>query len=559
MPVELVNNKKHLVIKRDGRMEPYQEEKMRKVLHWAISKAINDDPKYSKLNEEMKNNIINNMINLVLEETEIKIYDKIKIEKLFDTVIQTVENQISRIQSIWDKVATNLLVQKFYKERWSIKRDEYPHYSEVIRKGIQYGHYDKKYWNLTDEEIEELNDYIDHSRDFKIRSFGLKSFMKKYAFPHELPQHAIMRLAIYAFHMEKDPELKMKLIKDRYDMINRLLSAASPLWISSGAPNPQIASCVLTSMEDDSWSINRTISNIGLYSKWGGGTACDISPLRCKGSIIGKTGRSSGIIPFIQMIQSTIKAYNQRGLRQGACAVYNVWWHYEIEDFLMLKDEGGSEDNRARSLQYAVKLNSLFIKRAIEDKDVYLFDPKETPELLYTYGEEFNKWYEFYENKKGIRKKKIKARDLAYLIAKIRAETGNLYIFFSDNANEQTPYEMYINSSNLCVSGDTKIKIKYKKKNKFYIDEIEIQKLSYFIKKYKKIYVLSRNTIKEKDEWKEITDFAQTSPKAKVLKIKDSETGKELICTPDHQIWTENRGYVKAKDLKSDDIIRILK
>jgi len=116
----------------------------------------------------------------------------------------------------------------------------------------------------------------------------------------------------------------------------------------------------------------------------------------------------------------------------------------------MLKDEGGTEDKRARKLQYSIKLNNLFIDRVINDEEITLFDPKVVPELIEAHGENFDKFYLEYENKPGIKKIKIKARELAYLISKVRNETGNLYCFFDDNANKQTPFNDYINSSNLC-------------------------------------------------------------------------------------------------------------
>ena len=439
MGITLVNGKKHNVIKRDGRIEPYDQEKMRAVLMW----ATNNSP---ILTEEL------------LHDINIKIHDQIRIEKLFDAVIETAANKISDLYPIWDKVARNLYLQKIYKETWKIKRDEYPDYLEVVKKGLQYKIYDRIVIDtFTEEELQELGDYIKPERDFQFDYLGLRIFMDKYSLRYtqhknlELPQHGFMRLAIFAFWRESK-DIRLQLIKKRYDDLSLFLySEATPKWLNSLTPNAQMSSCVLTAMGDDSWSINHTVSNIGIYSKYGGGIACDVSPLRAKGSKIGARGTSSGPVPFIQMIEAAIRAYNQQGVRQGAACVYFNWWHMDVEDMLMLKDEGGTVENRARLLKYAIKLNKRFLRAIVNDEDIYLFDPKETPELIEATGEEFDKWYEHYSNKTGIKKKKIKATDLAYLLAKMRLETGNIYIFFNENVNAQTPFKEYINSSNLCT------------------------------------------------------------------------------------------------------------
>jgi len=461
MGITLVKNRKHIVIKRDGREEEYNEEKMRKVLEWAIEKALREG--FYKWDEKfITKEIINKLVDEVLQDTQIKIYDRIHISKLFDTVIETCENKISELQLIWDDVTKNLLVQKYYKEVWGIKRDEYPDYLEVVNKGVKYGIdiYKKIKENFTEEELKELGNYIKPERDFYMTSLGIKSFMSRYALKYtknkwlELPQHTFMRLAIKSF-MYESKELRINLIKERYDSLaESIITEATPRYNAEDME----ASCVLIAMGDDTNSILRTVSSVALYSKFGGGTAVDVSPIRAIGSKIGKNGESDGVIPYIRMVETAILGFKQSGnKRRGACAVYFNWWHYEIEDLLMLKNEGGSEFKRARSLQYGIKLNRLFIDRVIKNEEITLFDPKETPELLENYGEEFEKWYKYYENKSGIRKKKIKARDLAYEIVRERLETGNIYVFFDDNVNEKSPFNEYIGQSNLCVSYETKL------------------------------------------------------------------------------------------------------
>jgi len=200
-------------------------------------------------------------------------------------------------------------------------------------------------------------------------------------------------------------------------------------------------------------------------------------------------------------------------------------------------------------LKFEEQIDGIFINNEVleTDKEVTLFDPKETPELLTTYGDEFKKYYEMYENKTGIRKKKIKAEELFYLISKVRLETGNLYILFSDNVNSNKPFKEPITQSNLCLKGDTKVQIKNQTKDG--IKEIKDVKVGDFVKSY--------NTKTKKIEYKKVTASAMTNPKTKVMKITDEKTGKYIICTPDHKVWTENRGYVEAKNLKETDILNI--
>jgi len=434
--IELVEGKQHQVIKRNGDVENYNENKMLKVLLWAT-----DDNKI--LAEEL------------LESIKIKVHDKISISKLYDEVIETAANKISDMFPIWDEVAKRLYLQKIYKETWQIKRDFYPYYGDVLKKGVQYGVYDKEIIDsFSKEDIIELNNFIEPERDFDLDYLGVRVFMDKYSMFYtqtknlELPQHGFMRLAMFAFWKDKN---RIKLIKQRYDDLSkRNYSEATPKWLNSLGYNPQMASCVVSKMPDNSWGINKIDSNLGLFSKYGGGLSVDVSSLRCSGSKIRKTGESHGPVPFIRKIESTVSAYNQLGKRNGACAVYFAWWHYDAPDLIELKEEGGTEDRRARKLQYGVKWNKLFTDRILADEDITLFDPKETPELLETYGEEFNKWYRYYEEKPKVKKKKISAVDFAFQIAKQRIETGNIYIFFEENVQEQNNFNIKINSSNLC-------------------------------------------------------------------------------------------------------------
>ena len=433
--IETAEGKSHFVIKRDGRLEPYNPSKLYQVLLW----ACND----SEI-----------LANSILESMDLKIYNKIHISTLLDEVIDTAMNLTSRLTPQYAEVAQRLYLQKMYKELYSMRRGEYPSYNLVLENLINNGNIINIFKILSEEEIAKLNKAIKPERDFRLPFAGLLTYFSKSSLkidnkPVELPQHGFMRLAIQAFLYE-DPLERTDLIIKRYnDLSFGEYTEATPKWLNSLTKNPQMASCCLHQMDDSIESINETIANIGQYSKYGGGNAVDISSLRSRNSTIGTNGKSSGPIPFIKHIESSINAYNQLGARPGACVVTFPWWHFNVMEMLELKDEGGVESARARNLQYSIKINRLFLERIQSGEDITLFDPKEAKELLTLHGESFNKAYIEFEQK-GLGKK-ISAREVAYKLAQIRAETGNLYIFFDENANEKTPFKEKITQSNLCT------------------------------------------------------------------------------------------------------------
>jgi ribonucleoside-diphosphate reductase alpha chain len=432
--VELVENKSHLIIKRNGSLEQYDYMKLYNVLLWACDG-----------NTVLADSLTN--------ELSIKIYDRMPIGVLIDEVIDTVSNLTSLITPIYDDVAKRLYLQKMYKDLYGMKRDQYPNYLEVLQNLID----SYKIIDITNilsrEELTTLADAIVPSRDLNSTYLGLNLFFDKYSFkingsPVELLQHGFMRLAIQGFLYEPE-DVRVDLIIQRYnDLSTFVYTEATPKWLNSLTYNAQMASCCLHQMDDNTESINKVASDIGQYSRFGGGNAVDVSPIRAKHSPIGTAGVSSGPIPVIQDIQSKITLYNQLGARPGACVVTFQWWHADVMSLLELRDEGGAESKRARKLQYSIKLNRLFLNRLKTNEPITLFDPKEARNLLNLYGQEFDEEYTRLESL-GLGTK-LSSTDLAYMIAKIRAETGNLYIFFDENANERSPFKQKITQSNLC-------------------------------------------------------------------------------------------------------------
>jgi ribonucleoside-diphosphate reductase alpha chain len=436
MAIELVDTKKHLVVKRDGREEPYDEQKLRKVLLWACE------------GNEL-------LVQSIMEALEIRVYNRIDIRTLFDEVIDTTNNLISRLTPVYDKVVKRLFLQKMYKETWGVRRGNYPTILEYFTLMQDEGVIIDVLSYFTESDLYALDRAIRPNRDFDSTYLGLRVFFDKYSLkvnnkPMELLQHGFMRMAIQAYLYDTSEDRIDKIINRYNNLSSFIYTEATPKFINSLTKDAAFASCIVHKVDDNTESINKTASDIGQYSRRMGGNGLDISSLRSVGSSIGADGKSGGAIPTIRLMQSTIELYNQKSARPGALIAYYQWWTADVMDLLMLLDEGGTESQRARSLKYGIKLNRLFLRAVAHNEDVYLFDPKDVPLLNETYGEEFDSLYLQYVEQ-GLYKKCIKARDIAYLLAQQRAETGNIYIFFIENTNEYNVFKDFIYSSQLCT------------------------------------------------------------------------------------------------------------
>ncbi|GAA5414797.1 ribonucleoside-diphosphate reductase subunit alpha [Ureaplasma ceti] len=429
-----------MVIKRNGSIEPYTTSKMKKVCLW----ASNGNEHYAQA---------------LLDATEIKLYDKIKISDVYDELIKSAVNKISRIYPTYEWVAAKLYLLKYYREAWNIKTEkQYVHMKDVIAKGLEHKKYNKEVFSsYTDEEIDEINSFIKPENDFLFTYKALIFYTRKYCLNYaknkklELPQHAYMRIAMTMFYQE-DKANRLTYIKKFYDYLSQhYFTVSTPISMNAGTVNMQLSSCVLSDMDDDANSIMETIESIAIYSKNKGGNAVDISKIRSSGSyILGNNGFSSGPVPFLKIVEATIKAFNQGSERPGVCCVYYQWWHYNFEELVVLKNNSGTEENRARQLKYSVKINDLLIDRALKNEDVTLFNPSDVPRLFNKYGKEFEQEYEAYEKQSGLRSKKMPAKKVLEMIFKERVETGNVYMFHEENVNNMSMLNRYVNSSNLC-------------------------------------------------------------------------------------------------------------
>jgi len=514
------------IIKRDGRKEQYKPEKMKAVCMWAVD------------NKEW-------LADELIRDTTIKLHKEINIKDMFNQLIVTAVNKISMLYPHWEDIAAKLQLMSYYKEIHNMSNmNEYPAMSAIIKRGLDHKLYSKEYCSTySDEDLKEIDTMIVPERDLLFNYKGIVSYVTRYCLNYtktkklELPQHSYMRIAMSLMMNESD---RLTKIKDLYDNVSKHnYTCATPIVMNALTQGQQLSSCVLSTVADDSHSILDTGKNLGIYSKFKGGTALDISEIRAQGGFIeGTRGTSSGPVPFMKFYESIMKSFNQGGLRPGSLCVYFSWWHLNVNDLLSLKSNGGTDENRARGLQYGMKINQLFIDAVLNDEDIVLFDPKDARSLLGKTGEAFNTEYEVLKNKSGIRKKTLPARELCEKLMKERSESGNIYLFHDENVNNATLLNRYIGSSNLCLAGNTLVRTTDGQKE---LKDIEIGDM-----------VLSMNTDTNEIDYKLVTDSAMTNQKATVLRITDDD-GFSITCTPEHKIWTKNRGYVMAKDLKEDD------
>jgi ribonucleoside-diphosphate reductase alpha subunit len=300
-----------------------------------------------------------------------------------------------------------------------------------------------------------FEEMIDYSRDFMFDYFGFKTLLNGYLLKRrdgrvwERPQHMWMRVAIqlHGADLEK--------VKETYDALSQgYFIHATPTLFNAGTNHPQLSSCFLVHMSDDSISgIYETLGECAQISKWAGGIGLSIHNIRARDSaILGTNGKATGIVPMLKVYNDTAKYVNQGGKRNGSFAIYLEPWHADIEEFLRLKLNTGNEEDRARDLFYGLWIPDLFMKRVEEDGMWSLMCPNECPRLSDVWGDDFETLYTYYEEKKMYRKQ-VSAKKLWLSILDAQIQTGTPYLCYKDAANRKSNQQNLgtIKSSNLCT------------------------------------------------------------------------------------------------------------
>jgi len=305
------------------------------------------------------------------------------------------------------------------------------------------------------ENAEILNNHIDYSRDHNYDYFGFKTLERSYLLRlngeiAERPQHMLLRVAVGIHHANITKAL------ETYDLMSQgYFTHATPTLFNSGTPTPQMSSCFLLTMQDDSLDgIYDTLKQCALISKSAGGIGLSIHHVRSKGSYIkGTNGESNGIVPMLRVFNDTARYVDQGGgKRKGSIAIYLEPWHPDILAFLDLKKNHGKEELRARDLFYALWTPDLFMERVEQNADWSFFCPNECPGLQDAYGADFKALYEKYESA-GLARETLPARTVWDKVVESQIETGTPYMLYKDAANEKSNQKNLgtIRSSNLCT------------------------------------------------------------------------------------------------------------
>lgn len=437
------------VQKRDGRLEPLDLNKFHKVVRWACD-GLNG---VSESEIELK--------------SRVQFYDKIKSTDIHETLIKAAAELISEDAPNYQYVASRLINYNLRKEIYG--QPEPWKLSNHIIEVVSAGYYDKDILNqYTLDEMNWLDNQIDHNRDFQIVYAGMEQFRGKYLIKnrvtgkfYETPQMAYMLIAMTLFR-NYEKSIRLKWVKDFYDAISTFeISLPTPIMAGLRSPQKQFSSCVLIETGDSLDSINATASAIVKYVSQKAGIGIGAGRIRAIGSPI-RNGDAShtGVIPFYKHFQSAVKSCSQGGVRGGAATLYYPIWHFEVEDLLVLKNNKGVEDNRIRHLDYGVQFNKVMYERLLSDGVITLFSPNDVPELydaFFVDNDRFRELYEAAEKNPAIRKKSIPAIDLFSSFIQERKDTGRIYLMNVDHANDHGSFDKDvapIRMSNLCCEID---------------------------------------------------------------------------------------------------------
>ena len=432
------------VIKRNGEKSGLDAEKINRVLMWATE------------------NISGVSASDVAMNAHIQFYQGIKTTEIHNVLIQSAVDLISEKNPNYQYVAANLLNYLLRKEALEVNGEQLPSLVDIIKRNVKLDFYDaiilEKY---TDEEIEEIDSFIKHTRDYDFTYAGIQQLIDKYLVKdrttgksYETPQYAFMLIAMTVF-MDHDKEERNMHVKELYDLIStKKISLPTPVVAGIRTPNRQYSSCTLIEIGDSLNSIFHGDVAIGQYVARRAGIGINAGSIRAQGSKV-RNGEvvHTGVIPFFRKFQSTLHSCSQGGIRKGSATLYFPWWHKEIEDVLVLKNNKGTDDNRVRHIDYAIQFDKLFYKRFLENGEICLFSPSDVPGLYeaFGYNDKFEELYLKYEKTKKIPRKIIKARDLMNSFAQERIGTGRMYVHNIDSTNTNSPFKDKIRMSNLCV------------------------------------------------------------------------------------------------------------
>ncbi len=397
-------------------------------------------------------------------KSHIQFYDGIRTDDIHETIIKAAADQISKDTPDYQYLAARLAV--FHLRKKAYGQFEPPRLYDHITKLVEDKRYDQHLLvDYTEQEIDDLDAYIDHNRDLNFSYAAVKQLEGKYLVQNrvtgEIYESAQFLYILVAASLFSDypKETRLDYIKRFYDAVSTFkISLPTPIMAGVRTPTRQFSSCVLIECGDSLDSINATSSAIVKYVSQRAGIGINAGRIRALGSPI-RNGEAyhTGCIPFYKHFQTAVKSCSQGGVRGGAATLFYPLWHLEVENLLVLKNNRGVDDNRVRHLDYGVQFNKLMYSRLIKDDYITLFSPSDVPGLYDAFFEDqakFDELYIKYEQDESIRKKRIKAIELFSMFAQERASTGRIYLQNVDHCNTHSPFISTvapIRQSNLCL------------------------------------------------------------------------------------------------------------
>jgi len=429
------------VKKRSGEIEKFDADKINKVLEWACQ-GISDTSF-----EEVAMN------------ANLSFFDGISSRDIHNTLIEAAAGLISEEKPQYQYVASRLLNYQLRKEVWGGKNS--PKLIDFVKVNVKNKVYDSEILTWYDErEFHKFDEYLKHDRDLSFTYAGIKQLCEKYLVQnrttkklYETPQFAYMLIAMTLFKDYKED--RASYVKKAYNYFSQhKINLPTPIMAGVRTTLKSYASCALFSVDDTLDSIFANNSAIGMATANRYGIGINASRIRAVNSPVkGGMVTHTGPIPFLKMYEATVKSCHQNGLRGGSATVNIAWFHHDIEDILVLKNNAGTDDNRVRKLDYCIGFDRTFYDRALKNENVTLFSYHEVPELWNNFGmPEFKALYEAAEKDKSIKfKKVINARELFMLFSKERVETGRIYLMNVDHANSHGSWLEQVDTSNLCL------------------------------------------------------------------------------------------------------------
>ena len=429
------------VQKRSGSVEPIDLEKMHKMVEAAC---------------EGLSGVSASQVEI---QSGIQFYDGISTSEIQEILIRSASDLIDLEHPNYQYVAARLLLFALRKNlAVRFKRD--PSLLEQIEFGISNNVYDKEILEkYTTEELEKVNTFIYHDRDYLFTYAGLRQVVDKYLVQdrssgdvYETPQFMYVLIALTIF-AEYPKETRLSYVKRYYDAISKhKINIPTPIMAGVRTPLRQFASCVLVDVDDTLDSIFSSDMAIGRYVAQRAGIGINAGRIRgINSKIRGGEVQHTGVVPFLKKFESTVRCCTQNGIRGGSATVHFPIWHQEIEDILVLKNNKGTEDNRVRKLDYSIQVSKLFYERFIQDREISLFSPHDVPGLYDAFGlDGFDELYVAYERTESVPRKTIRAQELFLDLLKERAETGRVYIMNIDHCNEHSSFKDKVYMSNLC-------------------------------------------------------------------------------------------------------------